>query len=195
QDEAGDAASVKAIRAAVRAQLAKLEKDTAARAKALHAKYDAVLSQAQAQLTQHQRLDDALLVKAKRDEVKAAWITPAVTAAVEKAPQTAQTPVAPKTTAADAPRPSTTVTNARNIPKGLIGNWRIRSLQTKWNEVIPFHEDGTFGKPGAQTSGTWKVVGNTVHFDGKRFVLPMNPKGTKVLVDNSSAVQSAEKEE
>jgi hypothetical protein len=77
QDEAADPAAVKQVRAAIRAQLAKLKADSAARAKALHAKYDQVLAQAQTQLTQRQRIDDALLVKAKRAEVAAAWITPA----------------------------------------------------------------------------------------------------------------------
>jgi len=56
-------------------------KGHAARAKALRAKYDQVLAQAQTQLTQRQRLEDALLVKAKRDEVAAAWIMPAIAAA------------------------------------------------------------------------------------------------------------------
>ena len=84
QDLGGEAASVKQLRAAIRTQLAKLEKDHATRAKALHAKYDQVLTQAQTQLTQRQRLDDALLVKAKRDEVAAAWITPAITATIAK---------------------------------------------------------------------------------------------------------------
>ncbi len=84
QDLGGEAASVKQIRAAIRTQLAKLDKDNAARAKALHVKYDQVLAQAQTQLTQHQRLDDALLVKAKREEVAVLWITPAIVAALEK---------------------------------------------------------------------------------------------------------------
>ena len=84
QDLGGEAASVKQIRAAIRTQLAKLDKDNAARTKALHAKYDQVLAQAQTQLTQHQRLDDALLVKAKREEVSAAWLTSAIVAALEK---------------------------------------------------------------------------------------------------------------
>ncbi|MEO6788832.1 MAG: carbohydrate binding domain-containing protein [Chthoniobacteraceae bacterium] len=92
KDEDSDAASVKAIRAAIRAQLAKLEKDTAARAKALHATYDQLLERAQTQLTQHQRLDDALLVKTKRDEVKAAWL--AALPAVAEQPK-AQPPMAP----------------------------------------------------------------------------------------------------
>ncbi len=74
QDEAGDAASVKQLRAAIRGQLARVEKENAVRAKALHVKYDQVLAQAQTQLTQRQRIDDALQVKAKREEVAAAWL-------------------------------------------------------------------------------------------------------------------------
>ena len=74
QDDAADTASVKQIRAATRLQLVRVEKENAIRVKALLAKYDAVLAQAQTQLTQAQRLDDALLVKARREEVAAAWL-------------------------------------------------------------------------------------------------------------------------
>ncbi|MEO6739036.1 MAG: hypothetical protein ABIP20_02225, partial [Chthoniobacteraceae bacterium] len=98
QDEATDPDAVKQIRAAIRVQLARLNKDNAVRTKALHAKYDAALAQAQTQLTQHQRLDDALLVKAKRTEVAAAWLTPAV----NTAPGSAD-PAKPSGTAAAAP--------------------------------------------------------------------------------------------
>jgi hypothetical protein len=92
KDDAADtAAGVKEIRTAIRAHLAKVETDTAVRAKALHAKYDQVLAQAQTQLTQRQRLDDALLVQKKRDEVSAAWLAgiptaPAVAAQPKPAP-------------------------------------------------------------------------------------------------------------
>ena len=97
QDLAAEAASVKQLRAAIRAPLARLEKESATRAKALHAKYDQVLAQAQTQLTQRGRLDDALLVKTNRDEAAAAWITPAVAASLRnadpaKTPATAATP-------------------------------------------------------------------------------------------------------
>ena len=94
QDDAADAASVKQIRAAIRAQIARLEKENAARAKSLHAKYDQVLAQTQTQLTQRQRLEDALLVKAKREEVAAAWITPAVATVAEKINPPATAPAA-----------------------------------------------------------------------------------------------------
>jgi hypothetical protein len=100
QDEAADAPAVKQIRAAIRTQLARLEKDRATRAAALHAKYDQFLAQAQSQLTQRQRLDDALLLKNKREEVAAAWLTPGA-AAVAKAPAVA--PETPATSVAKVP--------------------------------------------------------------------------------------------
>lgn len=92
QDDATDAATLMQIRAATRVQLAKIEQENAARTKALHAKYDATLAQVQQQLTQAKRLDDALLVKAKREEVTAAWLAglpaaPAASAAVAVAGQ------------------------------------------------------------------------------------------------------------
>jgi hypothetical protein len=74
KDEDSDTAPVKAIRAKIRTQLAQVERSRALRAKALHAKYDQVLAQAQTQLTKAQRLDDALLVEKRREEVKAAWL-------------------------------------------------------------------------------------------------------------------------
>ena len=99
---------MKQIRAAIRAQLAKLEKDSAARAKTLHAKYDQVLAQAQTQLTQRQRLDEALLVKNKRDEVAAAWLagipaTPVPATAEQPKPK----PPVPIPTVATASTPET----------------------------------------------------------------------------------------
>ncbi len=101
QDEASEAPSVKQLRAAFRVQVARVEKESALRARSLQGKYDQVLVQAQAKLTQSKRLDDALLVKAKREEVAAAWITPAVVAA-EKANPPA-TPLAQKAPATQTP--------------------------------------------------------------------------------------------
>ena len=112
QDEAADAASVKQLRAAIRVQFARLEKENAARAKALHAKYDQVLAQAQAQLTQRQRLDDAVLVQTKREEVAATWITPAIKAASEKTEAVKTPPVIQK--------PAATQTDVARSPKLII---------------------------------------------------------------------------
>ncbi len=94
QDEPADPAAVKQLRAAIRVQIARLEKERAVRIKALHAKYDAVLAQAQTQLTQRQRIDDALLVKAKREEISAAWLTPEIVAHLAKADPVAATATA-----------------------------------------------------------------------------------------------------
>ena len=107
QDEATDAATVKQIRAAVRLQIAKLGKDSAARTKALHAKYDAFLADAQARLTKAQRLEDGLLVKAKREEVAAAWVTPAIVAAAEKKDLSNQPGTGTKAIATGTPAPVT----------------------------------------------------------------------------------------
>ena len=95
QDDASDPMAVKQLRAGWRTQVAQIEKEYAARAKAMHGRYDQILSQTQTQLTQRGSLDDAVLVKARREEVASAWLggLPAVTAEV---PKTAPTiPVAP----------------------------------------------------------------------------------------------------
>jgi len=92
QDDAAVPLPVKQRRAGWRTQIARMEKDRDARANALLARYDQVLAQAQTALTQHQRLDDALLVKARRDQIATGWPTPAVAAAAEKATPPATAP-------------------------------------------------------------------------------------------------------
>jgi hypothetical protein len=76
EDEATAPAALKQLRASWRAQAARLQKDRATRAAAVLARYDTVLAQAQKALTQQQRIDEALLLKKKREEVAARW-TPA----------------------------------------------------------------------------------------------------------------------
>ncbi len=95
EDEPGVPAELKQLRTGWRAQNAKINRDRAEHAKAVHARYDQVLAQAQTQLTQAQRIDDALLVKAKRDEISAAWLT------------SAQQGVPPVRTTAGLPKPAT----------------------------------------------------------------------------------------
>ena len=99
QDIAAESAAVKQVRAAARTQFARLDKDRATRAKALHAKYDQALAQAQSQLTQGKRLDDALLVKNKRAEIAAAWVTPAQPSIPPIRPTEVQNPATPATVA------------------------------------------------------------------------------------------------
>jgi len=67
-------AAIQPLRANFRAQSAKLEAERLARARAHFARIDAALSPAIAQLTQKQRLEDAQLLKTKRDEIQKAWI-------------------------------------------------------------------------------------------------------------------------
>jgi formylglycine-generating enzyme required for sulfatase activity/serine/threonine protein kinase len=76
QDNAGTPAGVKALRASFRQQLAKLDQERTIKAKALHAQYDEILAKNQALLTQRQRLDDALLLKNKRDQIARVWLGP-----------------------------------------------------------------------------------------------------------------------
>ena len=104
QDEPGDATILKQIRMGFRAQFAQAQQSHSLRLKALHAKYDQTLAQAQAQLTRYGRLDDALLVKAKRDEVAGMWLSapkktqlpsPAPIASAPKSPLPPPAPAAP----------------------------------------------------------------------------------------------------
>ena len=140
QDDAADAASVKQIRAATRVQLAKIEQENAARTKALHAKYDAVLAQAQMRLTQAKRIDDALLLKAKRDEVGAAWLTgiPAAPAPVAVAEQPKpQVPVpVPKVVAAPATETASgNLFQNPNFENGMEG-WKLTTWGKKGSMEI-----------------------------------------------------------
>ena len=139
QDEATDVATVKQIRAAVRAQIAKLEKDAAARTKALHAKYDAVLADAQARLTKAQRIEDALLVKAKREEVAKAWITSGIGIAPDKTGlASTQRPVATPAPASPA-RPPTPAPFTAGTTTGQ--TFEERMIGTTWN--FPWGTGGT----------------------------------------------------
>ncbi len=180
QDDAADTATVKQSRAAVRAQIAKLEKETAARTKALHAKYDQVLAQAQTQLTQHQRLEDALLVKAKRDEVAAAWITPAITATLEKTgpaaipstggpkPAMTQKPAAPPKPAFNAPGTRRIVFRA-TVDAGdnvVVQNGKLHIEHIDWTKPKDIAVNGIKWAPNWQD----KITG-----DFEKFTPPLAP--------------------
>ncbi len=68
--------AIKPLRAAFRAQFAKLDRDRFDRARAHFGPYDAVLAQNQTLLTQRERLDDALLLKSKREQLAMSWLLP-----------------------------------------------------------------------------------------------------------------------
>ncbi len=200
-DEAGDAAVVKQTRAALRALLMQAEKNRTARAKALLAKYDAFLADAQARLTKAQRLDDALLVKGKREEVAKFWSGPGVATAGNAAPPapanpaTAQSGFPPRTAttkpAAPAkPAVSPNIAATGGDPKSaIVGIWRFSWDKNGWNEARDFKADGTFTIPEngkEKGGGKWEVAGNkiivTYSGGGKdEMVLPLDPSGTKVL--------------
>ena len=186
QDEATDAATVKQIRVAVRAQIAKLEKDTAVRTKALHAKYDAYLGDAQARLTKAQRLEDALLVKAKREEVAAAWLAGAnaVAANIEtpKPPVVVPPRVVPVKPIAPVEKEQTSLTRQMSNTE-----WR-QTEDTK--KKFTLHPDGTSTANWNRRKGSWKVTGahtldlsvTNVHTIQKA---KLNPEHTEIKMPNA----------
>ena len=161
RDDAGDAAPVKQLRAAIRA------------------KYDAVLAKVQAQLTQRQRLDDALLVKTRRDEVAAAWITPAVAAAAVKGNPPALPPK-------PAPAPASATVKAWDITKTLPGTWHFHWTETGFDADYRFRADGTFTEVHSGHKGAWKIADDKVLMEmpgasPKTMLPPIVPEGTKVI--------------
>ncbi len=160
KDEDSDTVAVKAIRATIRLQLAKLEKDNAQRAKALHFKYDQVLAQAQAQLTKAERLDDALLVQAKREEVKAAWL-----AGVPEAPTPAAVAEQRKPELATA-RPNLPAAKVESGERNLFKNPNFENETNGWELV-------NFGK---KKMGTMAVDRKELH-NGKPSLRIDNPEG------------------
>ena len=154
QDEATDGATVKQIRVAVRAQIAKLEKDNAIRTKALHAKYDLVLAGAQTQLTKAQRIEDALLVKAKREEVKAAWAVPETVA-----PQPVNNPTPQPATNSAARRG---LADKATLEKGLVGTkWRLPpNKQKPEGASLQFEKNGVLVMNWAPARGKWEIQPN-----------------------------------
>lgn len=75
-DESALLPALKTMRAAYRKTLATFEAERIAKAKIVHARSDTILAQNQTLLTQHQRLDEALEMKACREKLAAAWLQP-----------------------------------------------------------------------------------------------------------------------
>ena len=95
EDEAAIPAALKALRASYRIAYAKLDTERFGKAKIFHARYDAILQQSQTALTQRQRLDEALEMKAQREALSAAWLPPVAGAA----------PIAPAIAPSATPKP------------------------------------------------------------------------------------------
>ena len=116
EDDSSTPAALKAVRSGYRKNFAILETDRAAKARVVHARYDAILAQNQALLTQRQRFDEALLLKAKREELTASWIKPLT---VLEAPGPQPVPANPGVTATPLPSPSAPKT------KGILGSFYV----------------------------------------------------------------------
>jgi len=128
-DSDSPVATVKPLRTAYRANVARLDQERLTKAKAAHAKYDAFLTQSQTTLTQRHRLDDALLLKTKREEVQKAWLksagAPAPPAATPAATQPAPgsdgaLPFTAKPGATPAPKPAATPATVRETVEWIL---------------------------------------------------------------------------
>ena len=108
EDESMAPAALKTLRAGYRTTMAKLDTERATKAKGIHARYDALLAQTQAALTQRQRLDEALEIKARREALASEWMQPIASAT--SAP--AEAPAAPATPATTKPAPGPTTVAA-----------------------------------------------------------------------------------
>ena len=82
--------ALQALRAGFAKALAALTVERAARARALHSRYDVFLAQSQDALTQRQRFDDALEIKVRREKLAATWLE----ASAETVPATVGAPPA-----------------------------------------------------------------------------------------------------
>lgn len=96
-DDSGASAGIHALRTNFRLQLQKLDQERLAKARTLLGGYDAVLEKNQTLLTERGRLDDALLLKSKREEIAIAWLSPSplLAAAGAGTPDTAKPATAP----------------------------------------------------------------------------------------------------
>ncbi|HSH92589.1 MAG TPA: hypothetical protein VK968_00415, partial [Roseimicrobium sp.] len=161
-DDATTTPELKQLRVAWRAQMARLEKDRTERTKAVQVRYDQVLEKAQTQFTQQQRLDEAVMVKNKREQIAARGPGPQVPAT---APATADVPA------------------QSGVPAGLVGTWRVRWPQNGWQATRTISGDGKFTSSDGGP-GTWKLVDNTLVLQFRNyqetFDLPLKPGGTKV---------------
>jgi hypothetical protein len=109
--------TLKNLRGTYRASLAQLEQDRETKTKPYYDRRDQLLDAYQKELTQQQRLDDAVMVKSKRDELAASRFQPASGGAapiVSAAPKPTPTPPAANGPAPMAIAPS----KPAKIPKG-----------------------------------------------------------------------------
>ncbi len=120
--------SIKAFRASFRAAFARFDRERFERARIHFAKYDAVLTPNLTALTQRERLDDALLLKARREQLTKEWLTPPMTLA----PISSAPPLGSKL-AAEPPKPS-----VKETIDWLLQNQAVLEMHegTKWSRVL-----------------------------------------------------------
>ncbi|MEQ1860307.1 MAG: hypothetical protein ABMA13_10255 [Chthoniobacteraceae bacterium] len=182
-DDASAPAELKQLRATWRTQMERIEKDRAERMKSVQSRYDQVLAQAQTALTQRQRIEDALMVKSKRDEVAARWLT-APTASVSTVSVVSAPASAPATSDA-----------AKDPMAMLIGTWRLTNPENGWSGTRTFKIDGTFTTEKANGIGKWEVVGDRVsvaYADGTKdqILLPLDPNGTNWMISRGRTINA-----
>lgn len=120
------------LRTQFRAQKAKLDADRLTRAKAAFAKYDTALSPNITLLTQRQRLDDALLLKTKRDEVQKAWL-PAPEAPAAPSPAATPKPPGAATASAASTPPATEI---KGSSWRAAATWCLESKGAVWTDRL-----------------------------------------------------------
>ncbi len=108
EDESMAPPSLRALRASFRTAFAKLDGERFAKAKVLHARYDAILLRSQAALTQKQRSAEAEEIQAFRDSLRDTWLKPpagsAAAMAEAKPAEPEPAPVKPIPAAPPAPK-------------------------------------------------------------------------------------------
>ncbi len=106
EDESMAPPSLRTLRAGYRTTFARLDSERASRARAAHARTDAILTKAQAGLTQQQRFAEAVEIQATRNSLRESWLKlPAGTAsAVGEMPPPPASPTPPKPAATPAPK-------------------------------------------------------------------------------------------
>ena len=122
EDESMAPAPLRAMRANYRTALAKLDADRLAKARAVHARYEAVMAQAQAGLAKQQRTGEAQELQAKRESLREAWLTPPAGSppAIADAPGAAPAPVPQKPAPAAPPGPKLPKLAPRDLVERLL---------------------------------------------------------------------------
>ena len=117
-DEPTEPAALRQLRENWRKAFAKFDAERFAKAKLVQQRLDALLERGQTGYTQKGRLDDALLLKTKREAIRTAWLTPPVDFSKPAAPAATPKPLG---TAMDTPKPNAGTLTGREAVEYLYG--------------------------------------------------------------------------